>query len=172
MCKKQGAVSHSSTEAEVISLEACMRMEGIPCMTLLEVIIETFNPDNTIKKNVFTQDTVPKPTCDNDILMQCDFVPPTINFNGRAKMLVLEDNEAVIQMCIKGRSPNMRHILRTHRVDLDWMFERFLLDPALGMKYVNTKQQIGDILTKGSFSEKTWKDLLYLLQIGPSNHKH
>ena len=30
LCKKQGAVSHSSTEAEVIALDAAMRMECLP----------------------------------------------------------------------------------------------------------------------------------------------
>ena len=40
ICKKQGAVSHSSTEAEVIALEACTRMEGLP--SLWEMILEVF----------------------------------------------------------------------------------------------------------------------------------
>ena len=35
-CKKQTAVSHSSTEAEIISLEAVVRMEGLPLLNLLE----------------------------------------------------------------------------------------------------------------------------------------
>ena len=33
---------------------------------------------------------------------------------------VWEDNEAVIKMVIRGRSPTMRHVSRTHRVALDW----------------------------------------------------
>ena len=35
VCKKQGAVSHSSTEAEIIALEAMMRMDGLPCLSLV-----------------------------------------------------------------------------------------------------------------------------------------
>ena len=31
-----------------------------------------------------------------------------------------EDNEAVIKMIIKARSPTMKHASRTHRVALDW----------------------------------------------------
>ena len=31
MCKKQNSVSHSSTEAEVISLQAGLRMDGVSC---------------------------------------------------------------------------------------------------------------------------------------------
>ena len=51
-------------------------------------------------------------------------------------------------MIIKGRSPNLRHVPRTHRVDLDWLFERVSLDPGVLIKYVGTKEQLGDILTK------------------------
>ena len=34
MCKKQTSVSHSSTESEVISLEASLRMDGLPDLDL------------------------------------------------------------------------------------------------------------------------------------------
>ena len=34
-------------------------------------------------------------------------------------LYVFEDNEAVIKMIFKGRSPTMRHVSRTHRVVLD-----------------------------------------------------
>ena len=45
-----------------------------------------------------------------------------------AMLYVFEDNEAVIKMIFKGRSPTMRHVSRTHRVALDWLFDR-LFDP-------------------------------------------
>ena len=38
MCKKQAAVSHSSTETEIISLDAGLRMDGIPALDLLEFV--------------------------------------------------------------------------------------------------------------------------------------
>ena len=34
MCKKQTSVSHSSTESEIISLDASLRMDGIPTLDL------------------------------------------------------------------------------------------------------------------------------------------
>ena len=76
-----------------------------------------------------------------------------------AKIFVFEDNEAVIKMVIKGRSPNLRHVPRTHRVDLDWLFERISLDPAVRLKYVSTKEQLADILTK-VLSEQRVRELL------------
>ena len=46
-----------------------------------------------------------------------------------ALLCIFEDNEAVIKMIMKGRSPTMRHVSRTHRVALDWLFGRTTLDP-------------------------------------------
>ena len=43
MCKKQTSVSHSSTEAEIISLGAGLRMDGIPALTLWDLVIEVFH---------------------------------------------------------------------------------------------------------------------------------
>ena len=60
---------------------------------------------------------------------------------------VFEDNEAVIKMIIKGRSPTMRHVSRTHRVALDWLFDRINLDPKIQIKYIDTKNQLADSLT-------------------------
>ena len=34
MCKKQTSVSHSSTESEIISLDAGLRLDGIPALEL------------------------------------------------------------------------------------------------------------------------------------------
>jgi hypothetical protein len=82
----------------------------------------------------------------------------------------MEDNDAVIKMCIKGRSPNMRHVARTHRVDLDWLFERIREDPGINIQYINTKQQIADIFTKGQFTTEQWKKLCQLAQLGPRRH--
>ena len=43
MCKKQISVSHSSTEDEIISLGAGLRMDGISALTLWELVIEVFH---------------------------------------------------------------------------------------------------------------------------------
>ena len=37
MCKKQTSVSHSSTESEIISLDAGLRMNGLPALDLWDV---------------------------------------------------------------------------------------------------------------------------------------
>ena len=43
MCKKQTSVLHSSTEAEIIFLDAGLRMDGIPALDLWDLVIEVFH---------------------------------------------------------------------------------------------------------------------------------
>ena len=65
----------------------------------------------------------------NVIPTNTDHIPPNTTHSGSSAMLyVFEDNEAVINVIIKGRSPRMRHVSRTHRVALDWWFDRINLD--------------------------------------------
>ena len=49
----------------------------------------------------------------------------------------------------------MRHVSRTHRVALDW----------IQIKYIDTKNQLADILTKGNFTRDEWNHLLCLFNI-------
>ena len=75
-----------------------------------------------------------------------DFIPSNVQFSHQEALLyVFEDNEAVIKMIIKGRSPTMRHVSRTHRVALDWLFDRINLDSKIQIKYIDTKNQLADI---------------------------
>ena len=55
---------------------------------------------------------------------------------------VFEDNEAMIKMIIKGRSPTMRHVSRAHRVALDGLFHRINLDPKIQIRYMDPKHQL------------------------------
>ena len=70
-------------------------------------------------------------------------------------------------MVIKGRSPALGHVPRTHRVDLDWLFERCQYDPAIKTRFVPTKDQLADMLTKGSFAAVLWQQQLNLWLIAP-----
>ena len=59
----------------------------------------------------------------------------------------------------------MRHVSRTHRVALDWLFDRINLDSKIQFKYIDTKNQLADILTKGNFTRHEWNYLLCLSNI-------
>ena len=54
-CKKQSSVSHSSTEVELISLDAGLRMDGRPALDLWVLVTETFHssPNQTNKSRDF-----------------------------------------------------------------------------------------------------------------------
>ena len=41
-CKKQTAVSHSSTESEIISLDTGLRLDGLPALELWDLIVPVF----------------------------------------------------------------------------------------------------------------------------------
>ena len=82
-----------------------------------------------------------------------------------AMLNVFDDKEAVIKMIIKGRSPTVRHVSRTHRVALDWLFERINLDPKIQIRYVDTKHELADMLTKGNYIRYEWNILLHLFSI-------
>ena len=71
---------------------------------------------------------------------------------GESQLYIFENNEAVIKMIIKGRSPKMRHVSRTHRVALDWLFDRINLDlTKIQIKSVDTRNQLADNQTKRKF---------------------
>ena len=138
MCKKQTSVSHSSTEY------TGLRLDGILAVDLRDLIVavlgntnqnhteqgdqlknkrEVRSPPHTIYKRKQSQRVI------ND-LDNVDFIPSNVQSSHQEALLyVFQDNEAVIKMIIKGRSPTMRHVSRTHRVALDWSFDRIDLDP-------------------------------------------
>jgi len=162
-------------------LDAGVRMEGIPSMDLWEEVLNVFGDDTKTPPKVdYHSGMLPHtPSVGNnvadsfqteaDLLANVDYVPHNIPTSPtKAKLTICEDNEAVIKMAKKARSPNMRHCARTQRVDLDWLFERLLKDKNIRIEYVNTKQQMADMFTKGSFSASTWSTLCKLLNVGLS----
>ena len=169
MCKKQTAVSHSSSEAEIIALDAALRLEGLPSLMLWDLILDLYSPKQSAKSQGNSLVVPPTHLSPQSILSQVDAVPPSYpSSTGRGRLIIFEDNDAVIKMTVKGRAPTLRHVPRTHKVDLDWLFERLREDPGVFIRYVGTKEQIADIFTKGAFTADHWQTLCRLAQIGPS----
>ena len=170
MCKKQTSVSHSSTESEIISLDAGLRLDGIPALDLWDLIVAILH-GNTHQSNQEREDPCKSSTRKKthgriDDLNYVAFISSNVNCSHKEALLyIFEDNEAVIKMIMKGRSPTMRHVSRTHRVALDWKFGRINLDPKIKIKYIDTTNQLSDILTKGNFTRDEWNHLLCLFNI-------
>ena len=107
-----------------------------------------------------------KPHKKIDVMRDIDSVPSNVqSARQEALLYVFEDNEAVIKMIIKSRNLTMRLVSRTHRVALDWLFDRINLDSKIQIKYIDTKNQFADILTKGNFTRDEWNHLLSLFNI-------
>ena len=116
-------------------------------------------PDNDVHKHHKSQKKI-------DVIKDIDSVPSYVQSSRQETLLyVFEDNEAVIKMIIKGKSLTMRHVSRTHRVALDWLFDRINLDSKLQIKFIDTKNQLADILTKRNFTRDEWNHLLSLFNI-------
>ena len=128
MCKKQTSVSHSSTESEIISLDAGLRLDGILALDLWDLIVSVLgNTTQTTERPGRTVifDKSQRSQGKTNALNNIDCVPSNVQSSHQEALLyVFEDNEAVIKIVIKGRSPTMRHVSRTHRVALDWLFDR------------------------------------------------
>ena len=57
----------------------------------------------------------------------------------------------------------MRHVSRTHRVALDWLFDRNNLNSKMiQIKYIDTKKPLVDCLTEGNFTRYEWNHLLFV----------
>jgi len=166
-CKKQTCVSHSSTESEIVAAEQGIRTEGLQVLAFWELVTELLG--TAPSKVAETQSGRPK-----DLEMN----PYSENFNpgkyfaytrkpGHTTVLIIaEDNEAVIKIIKKARSMALRHLPRTHRIDVQWLFE-VCSHPRVRMLYVNTKQQVADLMTKALNNPQTWDHLLDIAQIRP-----
>ena len=115
--------------------------DGIPALDLRDLIVKVLHG------NTHHNDQVRRDPCTNPVRARpqklqtrkkihgkvddpnnVDFISSNVNSSRQEALLyVFEDNAAVIKMIIKGRSPTLRHVSRTHRVALDWLFDRINL---------------------------------------------
>ena len=111
MCKKQTAVSHSSTESEIISLDTGLKLDGLLALELWDPIVSVFGSvsqisDRTgrpvdVQRNQKSQGKI-------NGMENIDSFPSNVQSSRQEALLyVFEDNEAVIKMIIEGRSPTM-----------------------------------------------------------------
>ena len=148
-----------------------MRLDGISALDLWDLIVAVLHGNTHHSKQVqgdpYKSPTRKKIHGNNDDLDNVDFLSSNVNSSRQVALLyIFEDNEAVIKMIIKGKKPyKERHVSRTHRVALDWLFDRINLDPKIQSKHIDTKNQLVDILTKGISTRDEWNHLLCLFNI-------
>ena len=166
-CKKQTCVSHSSTESEIVAAEQGVRTEGLQALAFWELVTELLGTDPAQKVEKLTA-----------IPTKLELNPYSESFNPqkyfaytrkpqqKTRLIIAEDNEAVIKLVKKARSMALRHLPRTHRIDVHWLFE-VCSHERVEMRYVNTKQQAADLMTKALSNPEVWSHLLELAQIRP-----
>ena len=105
MCKKQTAVSHSSTESEIISLDTGLRLDGLPALELWDLIVSgsvTQTSDRT--ERLVNIERSQRPQGKINALNNIDCVPSNVQCPRQEALLyVFEDNVAVIKMIMKGK---------------------------------------------------------------------
>ena len=100
MCKKQTSVSHSSTESEIISLDAGLRLDGIQALDVWDLIVAVLR-GNTCQTDQERGEPHKFPTRKKfhgkiDDLDNVDFITSNVHSSRKEALLyILEDNEAV-----------------------------------------------------------------------------
>ena len=119
-CARNRLHSHRVPEAEIISLDTGLRVDGTPALTLWNLMIEVFhsvsdrtdgpkreswrNPSAVVKSNMHNSIPI-KHT--HVVSTNIDHIPSNRKHSGSSVccMSFFQDNEAVIKIIIKGRSP-------------------------------------------------------------------
>ena len=135
-------------------MDAGWRLFGSLALDLWDVVIEVCRSSNSTETPAnpaawscsrnHTSNPKPKGNRDVDQLSHVDCVSTDATASqGESQLYIFVDNEAEIKMNVKGRGPTMRHVSTTHRVALDWLFEKINLDPKFrsGMSTPKTNSQ-------------------------------
>ena len=108
MCKKQTAVSHSSTESENISLDIGLRLDGLPALELWDLIVSFFGSVSQISDRtgnlLMMWRNIIKSQGKINVMENIDSVHSNVqSLRQEALLYVFEDNEAVIKIIKKGK---------------------------------------------------------------------
>ena len=118
-CARKTSVSHSSAEADIISLDAGLRMDGIPALTLWDLVIEVFlsvpnrtdgpqreprgNPSAVVKPNMNNPIPIKRT---NVIPINIVHIPPNTTLSGFSAMLYVFERGSNQDDCQRSKSHN------------------------------------------------------------------
>ena len=85
MCKKQIAVSHSSTESEINSLDTGLRLDGLPALELWDLIVSVLGNVSRVSDGSGIRGCDVhkhhKPHKKIDVMRDIDSVPSNVQFS-------------------------------------------------------------------------------------------
>ena len=158
--EESGSLAKITSSTEIIWVDTGLRMDGLLDLDLRDVEMEV------LRQEIVREITNPTPI-KREMWSNCHMWTSSPQTHTLLKVSLsctsFEDHEAVIKMIFKERSPTLRHVSRTHRAALDWIFDRINFDPKIDIKYVDTKDQLADMSTKGNLTRDEWNHLLHLL---------
>ena len=134
-----------SAESEIIPLDAGLRVDGMQGSSIWRM---------SWKHNPVSQ---PRETLSVTPAKESLRLIHVLTIWQRSAQLFQQVTLNPIHMINKGRSPNLRHVTRTHRVDLWVNFGSFFF-------FERTFDQLSDILTKGMFTTMQIHSFLTLWQ--------
>ena len=76
-----------------------------------------------------------------------------------------EDNTALIRVIRTGHNPTLRHLGRTHGVDIASMREKFYKLDKLDILYEKSSLMAADIFTKAYTSAQKWHEVAALINV-------
>ena len=124
------------------SLDAGVRMKGIPALGLWDTVNDVLEPiarGDVMRKQRQTHNA--KQGNVNWRAEDFDHVPPNAHISSRrASLFLFEDTKAAIKMISKSRSSDMRHVSRTHI--LTGYFDQINLDQAIKIKTPTNNSQM------------------------------
>ena len=119
-CKKQTCVWHSNTESEILAVEHTIRTEGLQILTFWEHVVRLLgaaweptekpkfkNPSKSLEIYRYDRDFNPRR------YFECTRPKPSVT-----DLIILEDNEVAIKIIKKCRSVALRHLPRTHKINI------------------------------------------------------
>ena len=173
MRQKQTAVSHSSTESEIISLDTGLRLDGLPALELWDLIVSVFGNASHVSDRT-VQSVNGKNISYNkiDVMQDIDSVPSNVQSASREALLyVFEDNEAVIKNDYERQKSYHETRFQNSLTELLLIgcSIESIWTPKIQIKYIDTKNQLADISTKRSFTRDEWNHLLTLFNISHFN---
>ena len=153
MCKKQTSVSHSSTEAEIMSLDAGSRMDGVAALTLWDLVIEVFH-------SVPNRRNVPRPRlCWRPWRFKINIMRNLVYFRKSNicshKLDVQEANISVSQF-YRIRNHFLRCRLKDRRYTRAWLWGSDRRSSS--RKHVSEWSSTGWLVYISNAKENSWKD--------------
>ena len=79
-------------------------------------------------------------------------------------LLLLEDTESTYQIIKTGRNPTMRHITRTHSVNVSWLHDLYQKG-MFQMMYTRIESQCADIFTKSFRDAFKWAEAVGMIGV-------